>query len=363
MTARSIDLPMRDLENNALILLVAGISLLFGLILWPFAGSILWAVVLAILFSPLNQRLLALMPGRRNTAALLSVVIIVVIVVLPVALATTLLVQEIADVYAAYQSGELSIGQVLQNARAALPGWASRLPDSLSIPSLTGNPERLSALMMEAGRFFAGQAINLGQNTVHVVIGFFIMLYLLHVLLRDGHALMRHVDDAIPLRAEYKSELAGQFALTIRAILKGSFVVAVVQGALGGLIFWLLGIRAPLVWGAGMAVLSLLPVVGTSLIWVPVAVYLIVSGSIWQGILLLAYGLLVIETIDNLLRPVLVGKGTHVPDYLVLVTTLGGISTIGANGFVVGPVVAALFLATWHVLVISRADKSGPPNG
>ena len=354
---------MRDLENNVLLLLVVGISLLLGLILWPFAGAILWAVVLAILFSPLHQRLLAWLPGRRNIAALLSVAIIVVMVVVPVALVTTLLVQEIIDIYAAYQSGELSIGQVLENARDALPGWASTLPNSLSIPSLTGIPERLSALMMDAGRFFAGHAISLGQNTVHVVIGFFIMLYLLHVFFRDGHGLMRQIDNAIPLRAEYKSELAGQFAVTIRAILKGTVVVAVVQGALGGLIFWLLGIRAPLVWGAGMAVLSLLPVVGTGLIWVPVAVYLIVSGNIWQGILLLGYGLLVIETVDTLLRPVLVGKGAQIPDYLVLVTTLGGISTIGANGFVVGPVIAALFLATWHVLVISRTEKSGLPNG
>jgi len=354
---------MRDLESNVLFLLVAGISLLFGLILWPFAGSILWAVVLAILFSPFNRRLLALMPGRRNTAAFISVVVILVIVVVPFALAMTLLVQEIADVYAAYQAGELSIGQVLQNARDALPGLVSRLPEGLGIPSLTGIPERLGTLMMEAGRFFAREVINLGQNTVHVAIGFFIMLYLLHVLLRDGHELMRRISDAIPLRAEYKAELAGQFALTIRAILKGTLVVAVVQGAAGGLIFWLLGIRAPLVWGAGMAVLSLLPVVGTGLIWVPVSLYLIVTGSIWQGIVLLAYGLLVIETIDNLLRPILVGKDTHVPDYIVLVTTLGGISTVGVNGFVVGPVIAALFLATWHVLAISRADKGDRPSG
>lgn len=353
---------MLDLEHKVLLLLVAGISLLFGLTLWPFAGAILWAVVLAILFSPLNQRLLAFMPKRRNTSALLSVIIIVVMVIVPIALVTSLLVQEVAGVYADFQSGALSVDQVLQHARDALPGWASSLQVRLGIPDLAGLPERFGTLMMETGRFLAGHAINLGQNTVHVAIGFFIMLYLLLVLLRDGDTLMLRLDDAIPLRTEYKSELTGQFALTIRAIVKGTLVVAVVQGALGGFIFWLLGIRAALAWGAGMAVLSLLPVVGAGLIWAPVAMYLIFSGSIWQGILLFAYGLLVIGMADNLLRPVLVGKRAQVPDYLVLITTLGGISVFGVNGFVIGPVIASLFLSIWHVFAVSRADKSGPPN-
>jgi predicted PurR-regulated permease PerM len=353
---------MLDLEHKVLLLLVAGISLLFGLILWPFAGAILWAVVLAILFSPLNQRLLAFMPKRRNTSALLSVIIIVVMVIVPIALMTSLLVQEVAGVYAAFQSGELSISQVLQHARDALPGWANTLQVSLGIPSLATLPDRLGTLMMETGRFLAGQAINLGQNTVHVAIGFFILLYLLHFLLRDGHVLLRRIDDAIPLRAEYKSELAGQFALAIRVIVKGSLAVAVVQGALGALIFWLLGIRAPLVWGACMAVLSLLPV-GTGLVWVPVAAYFIVSGSVWRGMLLLAFGVLVIDMAANVLRPILVGKRAQIPDYLVLITTVGGISVFGINGFVIGPVIASLFLAVWHVLAVSRVDKSGPLNG
>lgn len=344
---------MRDFEDRIMLLLLAGISLLFGWVLLPFAGAILWAVVLAILFAPLNQRLLALMPRRRNTAALVSVIIIIVVVILPVGLVASLLVQEIGDVYAGLKSGEFGIGQTLQHARDALPHWAN----VLNIPGFADLSEHIGTLMAETGRFLAAQAINFGQNTIRLLIGFFVMIYVLFFLLRDGRAIMRGVAAAIPLRANYQSELAKHFVLTIRAVVKGSLVVALVQGALGGLIFWFLGIRAPLVWGLGMAVLSLLPVVGTGMIWVPVAAYLIFNGSIWQGILLLAYGVLAIQMADNLLRPILVGKGAQIPDYVVLVTMLGGIAVFGVNGFVFGPVIAALFLASWHIFATWRTRQ------
>jgi predicted PurR-regulated permease PerM len=347
---------MHRLEDRTLLLLVVGVSLLFGWILWPFSGAILWAVVLATLFSPLYQRLLATMPRWPNSAALLTLLIIVVMVILPLVFVTSLLLQEAADAYKAFQSGEITIGAGLQQAREALPGWVTRLLDRLRAPDLAGLRERLSTLVMESGRFLAGQAINLGQGTINVVIGFFVMLYLLYFLLRDGRPLMRRIGAAVPLRAGHKAELAQQFAVTIRATVKGTLVVAVVQGALGGLIFWFLGIRAPLVWAACMAVLSLLPVVGTGLVWAPVAIYLVISGEVWQGLLLIAYGVLVIGLVDNILRPILVGKDTHIPDYVVLIATFGGISVFGVNGFVIGPVVAAMFLAVWHVLSASRRE-------
>ena len=158
---------MHDLEDRALLLLVAGVSLLFGWILWPFSGAILWAIVLATLFSPLYQRLLASMPRWPNSAALLTVLIIVVMVILPLAFVTSLLLQEAADVYAAFQSGELTIGGGLQQARDALPDWVASLLDRLRTLDLAGLRERLSTLLMETGRFLAGQAVNLGQGTIN----------------------------------------------------------------------------------------------------------------------------------------------------------------------------------------------------
>ena len=137
--------------------------------------------------------------------------------------------------------------------------------------------------------------------------------------------------------------------------MKGNIVVAIVQGALGGLIFWVLGIHAPLLWAVLMAFLSLLPAVGTALVWLPVALYFLATGAHWQGLILIAYGVFVIGLVDNVLRPVLVGKDTRMPDYIVLIATLGGMAVFGPNGFVIGPLIAALFIAAWDLFAASRA--------
>ena len=135
----------------------------------------------------------------------------------------------------------------------------------------------------------------------------------------------------------------------IRATVKGNVLVAAAQGALGGLIFWFLGVQAPLLWAVLMAFLSLLPAVGAALVWAPVAIYFLVTGAIWQGVVLIAFGVLVIGLVDNVLRPILVGKDTKMPDYVVLLSTLGGMALFGLNGFVIGPVIAALFIAAWDL--------------
>jgi predicted PurR-regulated permease PerM len=126
-------------------------------------------------------------------------------------------------------------------------------------------------------------------------------------------------------------------------------LVAIAQGALGGLIFWILGVQAPLLWAVVMAFLSLLPAVGAAIVWAPVAVYFLVTGSVWQGVVLIAFGVFVIGLVDNVLRPVLVGKDTKMPDYVVLLSTVGGMALFGLNGFVIGPVIAALFIAAWDL--------------
>ena len=140
-------------------------------------------------------------------------------------------------------------------------------------------------------------------------------------------------------------------------MLKGDLVVGVVQGILGGLIFWILGMGTPVMWGAVMAVLSLLPAFGTSLVWVPAAIYLLLTGSAWKGVVLLAFGTLVISTIDNVLRPVLVSTDVKMPSYVVLVSSLGGIAIFGVNGVVIGPLLAAIFLTAWEIYLQVRGAQ------
>ncbi len=337
------------LERPALLVLLVGVSCAFAWILLPFYGTILWAVIIALLFAPLGRRLFRWTGGRRTLAALLTTVIVILVVIVPFASVTALLAREAALVYQRIGSGELNPGAYLRGTFDALPVWATSLLDRFGLVDFDALQGRLTAALAQASQFIAAQAFGMGLNTFGFVARLFITLYLAFFLIRDGDALARAVREAIPLEAGHKRELVDKFITVIRATVKGSLLVAAIQGMLGGLAFWFLDVRAPLLWAVLMAFLSLLPAVGSSLVWAPVALYFFATGAIWQSVALVAYGVLVIGLIDNLLRPILVGKDTRLPDYLVMITTLGGIATFGLNGFVLGPTIAAMFVAAWHI--------------
>lgn len=263
------------------------------------------------------------------------------------ALISLSLVQEAAQVYERMRSGQLNFGNYAQQIFNALPEWATQLLAHFHLSSLSELQEKFSSAAVQASQFLATKALNIGQDTLGFIVSVGIMLYLLFFLLRDGVALGKRVRQAIPLDEAHKRNLVSKFTTVVRATVKGNIVVAASQGALGGLIFWVLGIQAPVLWGVLMAFLSLLPAVGASLIWMPVALYYLATGAAVQGAILIAYGIFVIGLVDNLLRPLLVGKDTKLPDYMVLISTLGGMSLFGLTGFVIGPAIAALFVATW----------------
>ena len=346
----------RALQDKTFLLLLVGVTLAFAWILWPYFSAIFWAATLAILFTPLYRRL-ALRMGRRNTlAALVTLTAIVVIVILPATLISGMLFQEGLALYQRVQSGELDFGRYAQQTLSVLPGWMTGLLDRFGLTSLAAIQEKFSTGLSKSVQFFASQALNIGQYALELVVSFFIMLYLLFFLLRDGGALTARSARAIPLRQDLQHELGTKFATVIRATVKGNIVVAIVQGFLGGIAFWALGITGALLWAVVMAFLSLIPAVGTGLVWLPVAIYLLAIGSTWQGIALIAYGVVVIGLVDNVLRPLLVGKDTKMPDYVVLLSTLGGMAVFGFNGFVIGPIIAAMFMAVWDTLATTGPE-------
>ena len=345
----------QNLQDKAFLLLLILVTIAFGAILWPFHGAVFWGVILAILFSPLHRKLLRRMPRRPTLAALCTLGLCLVVVILPMAVITVSLIQEATAIYERVRSGQINFGLYLQQVIAALPPWAASLLDRLELTSLGEPLQKLSAFAVQASQFVATQALSIGQNTLQFIASFGIMLYLLFFLLRDGARLASRIRQATPLDETHKRQLVGKFTTVIRATVKGNIVVAASQGALGGMIFWFLGIQAPVLWGVLMAFLSLLPAVGAGLIWVPVAIYFLATGAIWQGVVLTAFGIFVIGLVDNVLRPILVVKDTKMPDYVVLISTLGGMALFGLTGFVIGPVIAALFMASW--------DLFAPPAG
>jgi predicted PurR-regulated permease PerM len=195
----------------------------------------------------------------------------------------------------------------------------------------------------------ASRELAIGQNTLRIAVYFFIMLYLLFFFLRDGQRLLDGRVSALPMGAARARQLLDRFAEVSRATIKGTLVIGLVQGTLGGIAFWVLGVSAPVLWGAVMALMSILPAIGPAIVWVPAAVVLLVNGRIGAGIALIAIGVFVISLVDNLLRPILVGRDTRMPDYLVLLSTLGGLAAFGLAGIVIGPIIAAFFLSCWHM--------------
>ena len=346
-TALSMNTP--TLQNKTFVFLLIAVSLAFGAILWPYYEAVFWGVALAILFMPLHRRMLLRMPGKPNRAALATLLLCLVVVILPLTLIGISLIQEATHIYERLRSGQLNFGAYLEQVIAALPSWLVSMLDRLELTSVAAVQHKLSAFSVQAGQVIATQALNIGQNTLQFAVGFGVMMYLLFFLLRDGPALGRRIHRAIPLEEQHKRDLSAKFITVIRATLKGNLMVAAAQGMLGGLIFWVLGIQAPVLWGVLMAFLSLLPAVGAGLIWGPVAIYFLATGALWQAGVLTAFGVGVIGLVDNLLRPLLVGKDTKMPDYVVLISTLGGMTLFGINGFVIGPVIAALFMACWDL--------------
>lgn len=342
---------MRDnLAQGSFLLCLILVTVLFGWILQPFAGAILWAAVTAILFHPLQRRWAPRFGDRKNLLALMVLLLCTVIVILPLLLLVVTLAQEGANLYQKVQAGDIDLVGYVERSASHIPEPVQGMMDRAGI-GFAGLKVMLKDASVQATRYFATQALNIGQNAAQFFVAFALMLYLTFFFLRDGTRLVRLLVRALPLGDDRELALLRKVSTVVSATVRGNFVVALVQGSLGGLIFWVLGIEAPLLWGTTMVFASLIPSVGAALIWAPVAAYLLLTGDVVPGVILSVFGAGVIGLVDNLLRPVLVGRDTKMPDYLVLLSTLGGISIFGLNGFVLGPLVAALFLAFWELFV------------
>jgi predicted PurR-regulated permease PerM len=352
-----------DIEFKSLLVLVLVASVLFALVLWPFFGAVCWAVFIAIVFWPLQQRFLRGARGKRSTAALASLTVILLIVILPTALMAGSIAEEASVVIAKLRSGEIQIGSYFQKALDALPAWARAMLDRVGVGDLGTLQRKIIDSASASGQLLTARAFSIGQGTLDFAIGFFVMLYVLFFLLRDGDRLTHAVARAIPLRDDHTRRLLRQFATVVRATVKGNILVALVQGALGGIAFFVLGVTGAMLWGAVMALFSLLPAIGAFIVWGPVAAYFFFTGAVAKAIGLTLWGAVVIGLVDNFLRPILVGKDTRMPDYLILVATLGGLAVFGLNGFVIGPVVAAVFLISWDMLASARHENTPGEQG
>jgi predicted PurR-regulated permease PerM len=343
----------RQLSAITFLVLFVVLLYLIGQILKPFFTPILWATIIATLTYPLYQRVLRWTRCRQNVSAALVTLLVVFLAILPAAYITYLGVQE---TIAAYKD-------VTEWVEA---GGLKRVPELVARLPLIGDFSQeliggvvvaaggtLQGSILEGGKsitgFLIAQLGNVAKNTVEIVTDFLIMLFTLFFLLRDGHHLYGALYDAIPLDPDHKAAIAERLNSTVGAVVKGTLLTALAQGAVAGVTYWLLGIPFPVFLGGLSALLALLPVGGTSFVWGPLAVYLFFTAPVWKGIVLIAVGAGLVGLMDNILQPWLIGRKAELPMLFLFFATIGGIAYFGVVGLFLGPIILGILLAAFQI--------------
>ena len=332
-------------SNVSFYIILGVVTLLFLYLLKPFFFPIFWAAVIAGIFQPLYRRMNRRL-HRPNLSTVVVFFVIAVIIFLPAAVVGTLVFNESVRLYAALKPGTDQF-----NAKF----------DHL-IVSITNHPyaelfhvnkDLLITKMAEIARSITNYIfVNLTaltQNTLGFLVKFAIMLYTLFFFVRDGEKFLKMAIRIFPLGEGREKFLYERFFVTARSTLKVTLIIGGIQGALGGIVFLITGIEGALIWGLLMVIMAVVPAVGCAIIWGPAGIIMLLMGHLWEGILILTAGVLVISTIDNLLRPILIGQDVEMHPLLIFLSTLGGIVVFGFSGFVIGPIIASMLLAIWEM--------------
>jgi len=336
--------PKFRLPQILFLLFVFITTVVFFELIKEFSLGIFWAIVLSILFGNRYDKLLAYVKGKKNLAAALTLICILLIVIIPVSLVSTAVVNEAIGIADKVQSEEFDLQGKLSSAQENMAPYLKRL----GLP--TNNIEAtFSKLVQNYSNEFGKRMLGFTQNIFGSIIQIAIMLYVLFFFLRDGKEIRKLIIKYLPMLDSMEHRLINRFQNVAKATVKGSLLIAILQGACGGVLFLLVGVNGAILWGTLMILASLLPV-GGAIIWGPIGILYLIQGSYSQGIIILLVGGLLIGLLDNLLRPRLVGSDIQLPDYIVLLSTLGGISWFGLTGFVLGPVIAALFITSWEMM-------------
>ena len=328
-----------------LLALAIATSILFFWVIKDFVLALFLAAILAGLLHPAYRRVLKWIGGRRSLASAVTVVLSVVLIVVPLLLFLGVVVREAANVSASakeWLTAQQASAQSMQQQLAANPHLKRLLPYQQQIIEKGGE------FASKAGTWMADGLAAGVKGTAAFFLAIFVMLYAIFYFLSDGRAILDAALRYTPLSDDDKSQLLGTFVSVSRATLKGKLIIGIVQGGLAGLSFWAAGIGGVFFWSTLMILLSVIPSVGTALIWVPAVLFLALNGQTGAAIGVGLWCALVVGTIDNVLTPKLIGKYTEMPDLLVLLTTLGGLAVFGPAGILVGPVIGALFVAVWQ---------------
>jgi predicted PurR-regulated permease PerM len=345
----SANIPAGTFRTAFVLILVLGISLLFLAVIWPFLQALLLGALLAGLCHPLFRFLVRIFGGRRSLASAVTLLILFLLIVGPIGALASLVVKQALDVsehaipWVQKQFGSATGFQAHDWIVAKFPMIADFVPSQQEIVESVGTAAKAT------GSFLVASASTVTVGTAGFLLNLFVMIYAMFFFLKDGGKILERILYYMPLSAEDEDRMLGRFVSVTRATIKGTLLIGLIQGTLAGVAFHFAGINGAAFWGTVMVVLSVMPGIGTALVWIPAVIYLVVIGQTVPATLLALWCGGVVGTVDNVLRPTLVGKDAELPDLLILIGTLGGLFLFGAIGFIIGPIVCALFLTAWEI--------------
>jgi len=353
----SADDPRDSFAKSFLVLLAVAISIVFFLMIRRFLMAVLLAGIFSGMASPLYGRFLKLFKGQKALASATTIFLVLLVIVIPLTAFLGVAASQALDVSQA-------VGPWIErqlNQPDAFDALLNRIPffDRLQ-PYEDQISAKVGELAGSLGTFLVGSVAAATRGTVTFLLQLFIMLYAMFFFLIDGKSLLDRILYYMPLSPKEEDRMVEKFVSVARATLKGTLVIGIIQGGLAGIALFIAGIGGAAFWGTVMVVLSIIPGIGTALVWVPAVIYLIAGGHHGAGIALAVWCGVVVGTVDNVLRPRLVGKDTKMSDLLILLSTLGGILLFGAVGFIIGPIVAALFITIWDIYGITFKEFLPP---
>ena len=335
------------------VIILVGISALAFMVVRPFLIPFIIAAVLANLFGFMYEAFLKVTGKNRIMSSALTCFIIALIIIVPLFLISFLVINEAQETIVHF-SQDVEPGQ----------GVADKIVSSISslpIIKTLGTDIISERTIVDAVKGLSQNALSIFQGAysgaVHLIFVIFIMFFSLFYLFIDGKDLIKRIIKISPLRDKYEMILIEKFTSISRATLKGTSLIAVIQGTMGGILFWAAGVSSPVLLGILMTLASIIPSIGSGLVWFPVGIIMILLGNVASGIAILLVGALVISTVDNIVKPKLVGRDTQIHPLLILLSTLGGIALFGITGFIIGPIVIALFISLWEIYAIEFRDQ------
>lgn len=314
------------------------------LMLQPFLNVVLWAAVLAVVFFPMHRRIHARLNSPAG-AAMASTLLVIVLILLPATFITIAVVRELAGAADNVQAGLQRLSQ------ASATPWVGWVFEKTGIHVDPVAAQKFVAERMQTwGGALAASTLVMVGGVVGTIVQMVLVVFTLFYLFRDGDRIRQAAFGMVPLQRIQMHDIAVRTKEVIAATIYGVLVIAAIQGSLGTFIFWILGLPSPLLWGVVMFFLAMIPMAGTFVVWVPAAIYLAVTGAYLQAAILVAWGLLVIGTIDNFLSPRLVGRRARLHELLIFFAVLGGLQVFGVLGLILGPVTVAVTLALIEML-------------